>query len=99
MAIEDEPDAESEIIERMAKLVPEGTPIGVSLDLHGLVTERMLKPNVFVIGYRDYPHIDMFETGRSARGDDGRSAAGENRTAHGCRQAADDCQSVEGPYG
>jgi microcystin degradation protein MlrC len=63
MVIEDEPDAESEIIERMAKLVPEGTPIGVSLDLHGLVTERMLKPNVFVIGYRDYPHIDMFETG------------------------------------
>jgi microcystin degradation protein MlrC len=63
MAIEDEPDAESEIIERIAKLVPEGTPIGVSLDLHGLVTERMLKPNVFVIGYRDYPHIDMFETG------------------------------------
>jgi microcystin degradation protein MlrC len=63
MAIEDEPDAESEIIERVAKLVPEGTPIGVSLDLHGLVTERMLKPNVFVIGYRDYPHIDMFETG------------------------------------
>lgn len=63
MAIEDETDAESEIIERVAKLVPRGTPIGVSLDLHGLVTERMLKPNVFVIGYRDYPHIDMFETG------------------------------------
>jgi microcystin degradation protein MlrC len=63
MAIEDEDDAESEIIERIARLVPDGTPIGVSLDLHGLVTERMLKPNVFVIGYRDYPHIDMFETG------------------------------------
>jgi microcystin degradation protein MlrC len=63
MAIEDEPDAESEIIERIARLVPQGTPIGVSLDLHGLVTERMLKPDVFFIGYRDYPHIDMFETG------------------------------------
>lgn len=63
MAIEDEDDAESEIIERMARLVPKGTPIGVSLDLHGLVTQRMLQPNVFVIGYRDYPHIDMYETG------------------------------------
>jgi len=63
MAIEDEDDAESEIIARMAKLVPEGTPIGVSFDLHGLVTPRMLQPNVFIIGYRDYPHIDMFETG------------------------------------
>lgn len=63
MAVEDENDAESEIIERLSSLVPDGTPIGVSLDLHGLVTERMLKTNVFVIGYRDYPHIDMFETG------------------------------------
>lgn len=63
MAIEDEADAESEIIERIARLLPEGTPIGVSLDLHGLVTQRMLRPNVFVIGYREYPHIDMFETG------------------------------------
>ncbi len=63
MAIEDEDDAESEIIERLARLLPDGTPIGVSLDLHGNVTSRMLKPGVFVIGYRDYPHIDMFETG------------------------------------
>src|SRR5277367_3942434 len=63
MTVEGEDDAESEIIERVIKLVPDGTPIGVSLDLHGLVTQRMLKPNVFVIGYREYPHIDMFETG------------------------------------
>ena len=63
MCIEDEPDAESEIIERVGKLLPEGTPIGVSLDLHGHITQRMLKPNVFLIGYREYPHIDMYETG------------------------------------
>ncbi len=63
MTVEGEDDAESEIIERVMKLVPDGTPIGVSLDLHGLVTQRMLKPDVFVIGYREYPHIDMFETG------------------------------------
>jgi microcystin degradation protein MlrC len=63
MTVEGEDDAESEIIERVMKLVPDGTPIGVSLDLHGLVTQRMLKQNVFVIGYREYPHIDMFETG------------------------------------
>lgn len=63
MCVEDEPDAESEILERVAKLLPVGTPIGVSLDLHGLMTERMLQPNAFFIGYREYPHIDMFETG------------------------------------
>jgi microcystin degradation protein MlrC len=63
MCLEDEPDAESEIIERVARLLPTGTPIGISLDLHGHVTKRMLKPNVFLIGYREYPHIDMYETG------------------------------------
>jgi microcystin degradation protein MlrC len=63
MCVEDEPDAEGEIIERVAKLLPAGTPIGISLDLHGHVTQRMLKPNVFLIAYREYPHIDMYETG------------------------------------
>jgi microcystin degradation protein MlrC len=64
MCVEDEPDAESEILERVAALLPAGTPIGVSLDLHGHVTQRMLGPDVFFIGYREYPHIDMFETGK-----------------------------------
>jgi len=63
MTIEDEPDAESEILERVAALLPAGTPIGVSLDLHGHVTRGMLQPNVFLIGYREYPHIDCYETG------------------------------------
>jgi len=63
MCLEDEPDAESEIIERVAKLLPAGTPIGITLDLHGHMTQRMLQPNVFLIGYREYPHIDMYETG------------------------------------
>jgi microcystin degradation protein MlrC len=63
MCIEDEPDAESEIIERVSRALPPGTPIGVSLDLHGHITQRMLKPNVFYVGYREYPHIDMYETG------------------------------------
>jgi microcystin degradation protein MlrC len=64
MCIEDEPDAESEILERVAARLPPGTPIGVSLDLHGHVTARMLQPNVFFVGYREYPHIDMYETGQ-----------------------------------
>jgi microcystin degradation protein MlrC len=63
MCVEDEPDAEGEIIERVAKLLPAGTPIGISLDLHGHITQRMLRPYVFLIGYREYPHIDMYETG------------------------------------
>jgi microcystin degradation protein MlrC len=63
MAIEDEPDGEAEILERVRAALPGHVPIGVSLDLHGHITPRMLQPNVFLIGYREYPHIDMFETG------------------------------------
>jgi microcystin degradation protein MlrC len=63
MCIENEPDAESEIIARVGSVLPPGTPIGVTLDLHGHITPRMLKPNVFYVGYREYPHIDMYETG------------------------------------
>jgi microcystin degradation protein MlrC len=63
MLVEDNPDAEGEIIERMRAILPAGLPIGVSLDLHGHMTPRMLQPATFLIGYREYPHIDMYETG------------------------------------
>jgi microcystin degradation protein MlrC len=66
MCIDDEPDAESEIVARVAHILPPGTPIGVTLDLHGHITPRMLQPNVFYVGYREYPHIDMYETGLRA---------------------------------
>jgi microcystin degradation protein MlrC len=68
MVIEDEPDAEGEIIEKVRQALPPQTWIGVSLDLHGHITRRMLQPNTFLVGYREYPHIDMYETGeRTAR--------------------------------
>lgn len=68
MIIEDEPDAESEIVRRVRGCLKPGTPIAVSLDLHGHITAAMLQPDVAYIGYREFPHIDMYETGyRAAR--------------------------------
>ncbi len=68
MVVEDEPDAEGELLERARAIVPAHVPIGVSLDLHGHITQRMLQPNVFLLGFREYPHIDLYETGeRTAR--------------------------------
>ncbi len=68
MVIEDEPDAEGELLERARAIVPAHVPIGVSLDLHGHITQRMLQPNIFLLGFREYPHIDLYETGeRTAR--------------------------------
>src|SRR6188474_3516622 len=46
MAVEDEPDGEGEILERVRAAIPGHVPVGVSLDLHGHITPRMLQPNV-----------------------------------------------------
>jgi len=68
LVAEDAPDGDGEIIARMRAILPEGVPIGVSLDLHAHITPLMLQPETFHIGYREYPHIDMYETGaRTAR--------------------------------
>jgi microcystin degradation protein MlrC len=56
-------DPEAEIIAQVRAALPAGTPIGVSLDLHGHITAAMLQPDVILVGYRAYPHIDMHETG------------------------------------
>jgi microcystin degradation protein MlrC len=66
MIIEDEPDAESEIVRRVREVLKRGTPITVSLDLHGHITAAMIQPDVAYIGYREFPHIDMYETGYRA---------------------------------
>ncbi|HMH63950.1 MAG TPA: M81 family metallopeptidase [Rhizomicrobium sp.] len=66
MIIEDEPDAESEIVRRVREVLKPGTPITVSLDLHGHITAAMIQPDVAYIGYREFPHIDMYETGYRA---------------------------------
>jgi microcystin degradation protein MlrC len=66
MIIEDEPDAEAEIVRRVHALLKPGTPVTVSLDLHGHITRAMLQPDVAYIGYREFPHIDMYETGYRA---------------------------------
>ena len=68
MIIEDQPDAEAEIVRRVRSILKPGTPITVSLDLHGHITGAMIQPDVAYIGYREFPHIDMYETGyRAAR--------------------------------
>jgi microcystin degradation protein MlrC len=63
MVLADADDPEAEIIARVRAALPAGTPVGVSLDLHGHVTSAMLQPDVILVGYRAYPHIDMYETG------------------------------------
>lgn len=64
LVVADQPDGDGEVIARMRAILPDGVPIGVSLDLHGHITPLMLQPDCFHVGYQAYPHTDMFETGQ-----------------------------------
>src|SRR3984957_7363641 len=68
MVEDDDGGGDGEIIARVRALLPAEVPIGISFDLHGHMTPRMLQPNCFHIGFQTYPHLDIYETGqRTAR--------------------------------
>lgn len=68
MASEEELDPEGYLLAETRKILGENIPIVVSLDLHGILTDRMLEHSDAVVSYHTYPHVDFYETGqRSAR--------------------------------
>lgn len=68
MASEDEPDPEGHLLAETRRLLGDGVPMVVSMDLHGVPTDRMLEHADAIVAYHTYPHIDFFSTGeRSAR--------------------------------
>ena len=61
-------DPEGKLLEEARKILGEKIPIVVSLDLHGILTERMVKHASGIVAYHTYPHVDFFQTGsRAAR--------------------------------
>lgn len=64
MVTETETDGEGPLIGRVRELVGEDTPIVVTLDLHGNVSERMVAAADALVAYETYPHLDKAETGR-----------------------------------
>jgi microcystin degradation protein MlrC len=68
MASENEDDPEGYLLAETRKILGEQIPIVVSLDLHGVLTDRMLQHADAVVMYHTYPHVDFYETGgRAAR--------------------------------
>jgi microcystin degradation protein MlrC len=66
LAAEDVDDCEGYLLEETRKIVGEATPISVSLDLHGILTDRILQHASVVAVYHTNPHTDFFDTGRRA---------------------------------
>lgn len=66
LASEDVEDAEGYLLEQTRKIVGEHIPIVTSLDLHGILTDKILQHSDAVAVYHTNPHIDFFETGQRA---------------------------------
>lgn len=66
MAAEGEEDPEGFLLAEARKILGEKIPIVVSLDLHGILTARMLQHADAVVPYHTYPHVDFLETGQRA---------------------------------
>jgi microcystin degradation protein MlrC len=66
MGAEGEPDPEGFLLERVRTLFGATVPLVVSLDLHGILTTRMLRQIDGLTLYHTYPHVDFADTGRRA---------------------------------
>ena len=62
MVAEGTDDGEGDLLARVRAAAP-GVPLGVALDLHGNITQKMVDNADVMVGFKTYPHIDMYETG------------------------------------
>ncbi|MBP8265247.1 MAG: M81 family metallopeptidase [Zoogloea sp.] len=68
MCSEQETDPEGYLLAEARRILGEEIPIVLSLDLHGIATDRMFEHSDAIVAYHTYPHVDFFQTGgRAAR--------------------------------
>ena len=58
-------DGEGELLRRIRAVAP-NVPLAVALDLHGNITQTMVDAADVMVGFKTYPHLDMYETGAHA---------------------------------
>ena len=66
MAAEGEDDPEGFLLSESRKILGDDVPIVVSLDLHAILTDRMLECSDAIVAYHTYPHVDFSQTGERA---------------------------------
>lgn len=68
MGADGELDPEGYLLGEVRRMAGEDIPIVISLDLHGIMTDRMLRHADAFALYHTYPHVDFADTGaRAAR--------------------------------
>ncbi len=65
MVAENSVDGEGDLLARLREAAP-GVPIGVAMDLHGNITSKIIANCDVLVGFKTYPHVDMYETGEHA---------------------------------
>ena len=65
MVTQSHDDGEGELLRRIREITPR-VPIAVALDFHTNLTAAMVDNCNVIDGYRTYPHIDMYDTGKRA---------------------------------
>lgn len=63
MVAEHDHDGEGRLLEAIRQIAPD-VPIGVTYDLHTNLSDRMVDNCTALIGYKTYPHTDMYEVGK-----------------------------------
>jgi microcystin degradation protein MlrC len=66
MCAEGADDAEGAVLDVIRLIVGRSLPVCLTLDLHANLTKRMCRLADAVIGYRTYPHTDLYETATAA---------------------------------
>lgn len=66
MAADGENDPEGFLLSESRKILGDDVPIVVSLDLHAILTARMLECSDAIVAYHTYPHVDFRQTGARA---------------------------------
>jgi microcystin degradation protein MlrC len=66
MGADGELDPEGYLLTAIRRMAGPDMPIVISLDLHGILTDRMLRQIDGLALYHTYPHVDFADTGRRA---------------------------------
>lgn len=86
MVVEGIEDAEGDLIAAVRSLVGVDTPVVVTLDSHANITAAMAEASDVIVGFDEYPHVDMYERGVEALNIAVAIAAGELRPTLAYRQ-------------
>ena len=65
MVTQESDDGEGALLTRIREIAP-NLPIAVALDFHTNLSEAMVANSTVMVGYKTYPHVDMYEAGEHA---------------------------------